>query len=205
MYKTEQNARIVYDHLVDIKLEKDLVLGKGGEKFIGGYKITEDGIVTTEICNALNNNSIIENLYIINSVEGIKRDAFKACKKLKMVYLGPNVKSIERGAFAECEDLGLILLPNSLENIEDGAFALKDDEYYYFIPARFVIVYDSGLDYDNYETIRNFDFGCADIFRSNNEVRISDDFESLSFCELYRVGEDMDDDQDVTLVGDIDD
>ena len=63
-------------------------------------------------------------IYVVsNKVKHIDKGAFKDCKHITTLMLGPTVTSIDSGAFENCTGLLHMIIPPNVTKIEPGAFA----------------------------------------------------------------------------------
>ncbi|MBR4327523.1 MAG: leucine-rich repeat domain-containing protein [Bacteroidales bacterium] len=72
---------------------------------------------------AFRNSSMLEKIYIPNSIIEIGRYAFEGCHSLRKVTVPDSVSNIGDHVFYECYDLTEIVLPHSVTCIGDSAFS----------------------------------------------------------------------------------
>ncbi|MBR5121688.1 MAG: leucine-rich repeat domain-containing protein [Oscillospiraceae bacterium] len=83
---------------------------------IDGYPVRGIGI------GAFEENALIEEVVIPDSVEMILNYAFHNCTSLKSVKFGKNVEDIFIGAFLGCVSLEEVILPENMKRIDSRAF-----------------------------------------------------------------------------------
>lgn len=109
--------------LKDIKLSKYIKIPKN-VTIIAGYIFNKEDIKLYDsyFYNCLNENDVLEEVEMDDSVEVIGEKAFENAKYLSKIKLSKNLKSIKILAFNNCHRLKEITLPKSIESIDEFAF-----------------------------------------------------------------------------------
>lgn len=74
------------------------------------------------ICKDAFYGTTIENIQLPNSIENIREDAFRCCRKLRSVSLPEGLIEIGAHAFENCSELKSIKIPKSVTTIGSGVF-----------------------------------------------------------------------------------
>lgn len=113
----------------DEDIKSKLVVDNGAitctDKAIRNIEIPEilDGWRITAIGDeAFKDNAFLESIFLPESIESIRTDAFYGCESLKEINLPSSIENIGMAAFANCKSLSSITLPDNLKMIGSGAF-----------------------------------------------------------------------------------